>query len=74
MVIISDILYEFPCVINDKNILQNQSDVLMEEIVETFILILLTLICKKRILNPNPIKSTFFYKTRLLEINKVIWM
>ncbi|KAL0112102.1 hypothetical protein PUN28_013376 [Cardiocondyla obscurior] len=44
----------------------DQSDTLIEEIVETFILILLTLIHKKRLLNPNS-KNIFLYDLDLSE-------
>lgn len=40
---------------------------------ETFILVLLTLIHKKRLLNPNS-KHTFLYDVQLPEVNKVILM
>lgn len=43
-----------------------QSDTLMEEIIETFILVLLTLIHKKRVLNPNS-RFTFLYDVQLPE-------
>ncbi|XP_011633715.1 uncharacterized protein LOC105424907 [Pogonomyrmex barbatus] len=46
-----------------------QPDTLMEEIIETFILILLTLIHKKRLLNPN-FKFTLLYDVQLPEISK----
>jgi len=56
---------------NNKNILQDQLDTLVGDIVETFILILLTLIHKKQLLNSN-YKSTFLYDVQLPEISKVI--
>ncbi|EZA47730.1 X-linked retinitis pigmentosa GTPase regulator-like protein [Ooceraea biroi] len=46
-----------------------QPDTLIEEIVETFILVLLTLIHKKRLLSPN-YKATFLYDVQLPEISK----
>lgn len=45
----------------------------MEEIIETFLLILLTLIHKKRLLNPN-CKPTLLYDMRLPEMSKVIYV
>ncbi|KYN28946.1 X-linked retinitis pigmentosa GTPase regulator like protein [Trachymyrmex cornetzi] len=47
----------------------DQSDTLVEEIIETFILVLLTLIHKKRLLNPNS-KFTFLYDVQLPEFSK----
>ncbi|XP_011686419.1 PREDICTED: uncharacterized protein LOC105449118 [Wasmannia auropunctata] len=47
----------------------DQSDTLVEEIIETFILVLLTLIYKKRLLNPNS-RFTFLYDIQLPELNK----
>ncbi|EFN66274.1 X-linked retinitis pigmentosa GTPase regulator-like protein [Camponotus floridanus] len=47
----------------------DQLDTLVGDIVETFILILLTLIHKKQLLNSN-YKSTFLYDVQLPEINK----
>jgi len=53
--------------------LQDQPDTLIKKIVETFLLVLLTLIHKKRLLNPN-YKFTFLYDVQLPEMNKVIFM
>jgi hypothetical protein len=53
--------------------LQDQPDMLIEKIVETFLLVLLTLIHKKRLLNPN-YKFTFLYDVQLPEISKVIFI
>ncbi|KYN06247.1 X-linked retinitis pigmentosa GTPase regulator like protein, partial [Cyphomyrmex costatus] len=47
----------------------DQSDTLMEEIIETFILVLLTLIHKKRLLNSDS-KVTFLYDVQLPEFSK----
>ncbi|XP_011864617.1 PREDICTED: uncharacterized protein LOC105560272 isoform X2 [Vollenhovia emeryi] len=47
----------------------DQPDILVEEIIETFILVLLTLIQKKRLLNPN-FKYTFWYDVQLPEQNE----
>lgn len=50
---------------------QDQPDTLIEEIVETFLLVLLTLIHKKRLLNSN-YKPTILYDVQLPEMSKVI--
>ncbi|XP_014467574.1 PREDICTED: uncharacterized protein LOC106740753 isoform X2 [Dinoponera quadriceps] len=47
----------------------DQSNTLIEEIIETFILVLLTLIHKKRVLNPS-CKPIFLYDKQLPEISK----